>query len=272
MPPERRYRPSRTADGALVGTFFFVFAMVFALLWLSASLVPVLVIVTVYFARTFALRAAHASAVQQNQAAVNLLNAGRIEEAARMFDHLTRTERNTPAHAVYVFNRAVAFMLQGRPRRAYSLFNAVLRSHAFHFGFSHTYLPLLHIEIGTCLALFGEIEEARRHREEAAKLLSDHELGRLVFLDVLILTREGHLRPAAELAGQRWREAEALLRTPTLKALRLCHAYALARSGSRGTSAFNALVQGVRPSEPGDFDWIGVEWPEFRSFLRELAL
>lgn len=272
MPPERRYRPSRAVDGSVVGTFFFVFGTVFALLWLSASILPVFLLVTAYFARTFVQRASHAQAVQQNQTAVNLLNAGRIDEAAAMFDRLTHTERNTPAHAVYVFNRAVAFMLQGRPRRAYSLFNAVLRSHAFHFGFSHMYLPLLYVEIATCLALMGEVGEARRHRDEAAKLLQEQEFGRLVFLDALLLVRQGHFAAASELASTRWREAESLLRVPTLKALRLIHAYALMQMRQRSTAQFNALLGGVRPANPRDFDWIGAEWGEFRAFLSENGL
>lgn len=272
MPPERHYRPNRTLDGTFVSTFFFVFASVFALLWLSASLVPVFLLVTIYFARTFVQRASHSAAVQQNQAAVNLLNAGRIDEAAVIFDELTRSERNTPAHAVYVFNRAVAYMLQGRPARAYSLFNAVLRSHSFHFGFSNSYLPLLYVEVATCLALMGELVAARGHRDSATKSLQEQERGRLVFLDALILTRQGHYGAAAEFASKRYREAEALLRVPTCKALRLVHAFALAKDGKQRTSEFRSLLDGVRPSRAGEFDWIAADWPEFGAFLKKLSL
>lgn len=272
MPPERFYRPTRTVDGSIAGTFLFVFATVFALLWLSASIVPVFILVTAYLARTFVQRASYSAAVQQNQTAVSLLNAGRIDEAAEIFDRLARSERNTPGHAVYVFNRAVAYMLQGRPRRAYSLFNAVLRSHAFHFGFSHNYLPLLYVEVATCLALMGEMADARRTRDDAARALQDHEFGRLVFLDAVLLAREGHDAAVCELATTRYHEAESLLRVPTLKALRLVHAFALARSGSRSSSRFNTLIQGVRPARRGEFAWIGAEWPEFRAFLADVGL
>lgn len=272
MPPEKFYRPNRTVDGSIVGTFFFVFATVFALLWLSASIVPVFLIMTAYFARTFVQRATHSAAVQQNQAAVNLLNAGRVNEAAQIFDQLSRSEQNTPAHAVYVFNRAVAYTLQGRPKRAYSLFNAILRSHAFHFGFSAGYLPLLYIEVGTCLALMGDLSAARRHRDEAAKAMQAQDAGRLVFLDVLLLVREGEYVAASELATTRYREAESTLRVPTLKALRLVHAFALAKMGHRGSARFNTLVQGVRPARRGEFGWVGAEWLPFRAFLAEVGL
>lgn len=259
-------------DGTIVSTFFFVFASVFALLWLSASLVPVFVLVTIYFARTFVQRASHAAAVQQNQTAVNLLNGGRIDEAAAIFDQLTRSERNTPAHAVYVFNRAVAYMLQGRPRRAYSLFNAVLRSHAFHFGFSNSYLPLLYVEVATCLALMGELVAARGHRDAAMSSLQEQERGRLVFLDALLLSRMGNYSAAAELAGSRYREAEALLRVPTCKGLRLVHAFALAQDGRTHTSEFRNLLDAVRPARPGEFAWIAANWPEFAAFLARNSL
>ena len=271
MPPERRYQPTHIVEGTLAGTFVFVFATVFALLWLSASIVPVFLLVTAYIARTFIRRASYAAAIQRNQTAVNLLNSGRVDEAAAIFDDLTRTERGTPAHAVYVFNRAVAYMLQGRPRRAYSLFNAILRSHAFHFG-SQVYLPLLHVEVATCLALMGELNAARAQRDMAAHSLRDHEKGRLVFVDCLLYARSGRWGELAHLADARYREAESLLRVPTLKALRVLHAMALERMGQHRSSQFSHLVDGLRPTRRDEFTWFAADWPELRAFLEAARL
>lgn len=272
MPPERRYRPRRSLDTSVLGAFFFVFGTVFALLWFSASLLPVFLLVTAYFARTFFRRASYAGAVRQNQEAVNLLNSGRVEEAAAIFDRLTESERQTPAHAVYVFNRAVAFMLQGRPRRAYSLFNAVLQSRAFYHGFSNSYLPLLHIEMATCLALVDDVREAHSHRDHANNALQEGERGRIVFLNALLLVRSGDFVAADDLIRRRWRQAESLLRVPTLKGLRLLHAFALRQLGRQRSPEFAALVHGVHPCRRGDFQWICAEWPEFKAFLEEQQL
>ena len=269
MPPERRYVPRRPVGGGALGSFFLFFSAAFALIWFSASVMPILILMTAYFARAFVLRASHANAVQKNQHAVNLLNAGRVDEASALFDQLTESERSTPAHAVYVFNRAVAFVLQGRPRRAYSLFNAVRRSRAFTFGFSSSYLPLLHVEMGTCLALMGDLEEARRHQVRARKSIGEPHFGRLVFLEVLLLVREGRHAEAIQTARHRWRQAESVLRVPTLKGLRLLHAFALRRLGEHNGREFRSMLDGIRPSQPGEFDWIAAEWPEFRAFLRE---
>jgi tetratricopeptide (TPR) repeat protein len=271
MPPEAQYNPSRSFGGGVLTTFFVFFGAAFALIWFSASVMPILLLMTGYFARAFVMRAAHANAVQKNQSAVNLLNAGRVDEAAALFDQLTSSERRSPAHAVYVFNRAVAFVLQGRPRRAFSLFNAVRKSRAFTFGFSSSYLPLLHVELGTCLALIGELEEARRHRDRALKMLDGPHRGRLVFFEALLLVREGRLPEADHLIRRRWHDAEAVLRVPTLRGLRVIHAFVLRRlNGSR--SEARAVLERLRPHRPGEFDWIAAEWPEFRAFLREERL
>ncbi len=248
-----------------------MFGTVFAMLWFTTSMWPVFLLVAIYFARTFFNRASHGSAVRQNQNAVNLLNAGHVEEAAQIFDRLTHTERNTSAHAVYVFNRAVAYVLQGRPRRAYSLFNAVQKSRAFSFGFSNMYLPLLYVEMGTCLALLGHLEQAHQYRQQAYQKLKKEEHGRIMFLDALLLARGGQFGAVVQSLRGRDQEAEAMLRVPTRRALRAIHAYALRRLGEQDSTRFRTLVEGAR-SRRGEYDWVGAEWPEFRRFLREQGL
>ena len=171
-----------------------------------------------------------------------------------------------------MFNRAVTFVLQGRPRRAFSLFNAVRESRAFTFGFSSSYLPLLHVELGTCLALMGDVGEARRHRNLAVKTIDERHAGRLVFLEALLLSREGRFQEVDQLILQRWHEAEAVLRVPTMKGLRLLHGFAYHKLGREKSSDFARIVNGVRPSNPGEFDWIAAEWPEFQAFLRDQRL
>lgn len=271
MPPEDQYRPRNNHASSVLGAFFFVFGTVFAMLWFTTSMWPVFLLVAVYFARTFFNRASHGSAVRQNQNAVNLLNAGHVEEAAQIFDRLTRTERRTSAHAVYVFNRAVAYVLQGRPRRAYSLFNAVQKSRAFSFGFSNMYLPLLYVEMGTCLALLGHLEQAHRYRQEAYQSLDSDERGRVMFLDAVLFARGGQSGAVVQSLHGRDQEAEAMLRVPTRRALRVVEAFALRRLGEGGSSRFRTLVEGAR-SRPGEYRWVGAEWPEFRDFLREQGL
>lgn len=272
MPPEARYRPRSSYRGSVIGTFFFVFGTVFAALWFTTSLWPAFVLLGVFFGRSFFQRAAHTTAVQRNQTAVNLLNAGRVDEAGRIFEDLSDSERNTAAHPVYVFNRAVAYVLQGRPRRAYSLFNAVDRSGAFTFGFASSYLPLLYIEIGTCLALMGQLEAAREFRHRISKSLDRGDWGRVVFLDALLLVRTGDHEAAQGYIREHWRAAEGMLRVPTMKALRLIHAFSLARLGREPTPEFRSLVEGVRPCRSGEFDWIGAEWPEMLAFLQGQGL
>ena len=267
MPPERRYHP-RPARGSVMGTFFIVFGTVFAALWFTTSMWPALVLLSFHFGRVFLFRASHASAVQRNQNAVNLLNAGRIDEAAEIFDDLARAERRTAAHPVYVFNRAVAYVLQGRARRAFSLFNAVERSRAFVTEPGRTYLPLLYIELGTCLALLGQLEQAQHYRALAHRTLDPADRGHpAIFLDALVLVRSGQLVEADAYIRGHWRTAEGTLRVPTMRALRVVSAFTIAGLASSRAPDVRGLLNGVRPCRRGEFDWVGAHWPELLAFL-----
>lgn len=261
MPPEQFYRPIRTVGGVVTSAFVTA-SIFFACFVISSSLLPVAVLAGFMFARVASHRVAYSAAVEHNQSAVNLLNAGRIDEAAMIFEQLTKSERRTPAHAVYVFNRAVAFMLQGRPRRAYSLFNAVLRSRAFHVHGTRAYLPLLHLEIGTCLALMGELEASRRQRDIAAGMLKHGEFGRLTFLDAMLLCSAGEYAATVELVESQAHLAEEQLRRPTMKAARLVHAYATLKLGYREEA--NRLVRELA-IERGELNWFVAAWPELRA-------
>jgi len=273
LPPESRYRPrtSGTVSSA-ASTFFFVFVVALAVLWFTASLWPLFLIVVTFFARAFFQRSSQLAAVQENQRAVNLLNAGRVDEAAHIFEELTRTEVNSSAHPVYVFNRGVAYMIQGRLKRAYSLFNAVRHSRHFTTGQAASYEPLLYVEMATCLALLGWIDEAADHREAAAARLDRDEVARLAFVDAVIALRVRRPEQAVAVARSNWRSAEALLRVPSRKALRLIYAFALETTSGGASAEFRSLVEGVRPCRPGEFDWVGAEWPAFRAFLARHGL
>ena len=93
----------------------------------------------------------------------------------------------------------------------------------------------------------------------------------LLAIETLVATREGEFAQAAEHAGMRWSEAEALLPATSMRLLRVLRAFALVNAGLGETATREAsdLLIGARPSRLGEFDYIAQNWPAFRAFLVE---
>lgn len=268
MPPESNYRPKRRSGSLNLVTSFSVFFMAtIGLLYFSSSIVPIFILMGFLFTSSLYHRHAQLQAVEDNQSAVLLLNSGDVEEAAQMFERLTETERHTRAHPIYVFNRAVAYMLQGRLKRAFSLFNAVKHSRHFHVGAGRGYLPLMYIEMASCLALMGHLQEARDHLGRARKGLGGPDLARTAFPEAVIGLRAGRPNDVIQRLSQQWRAAEDLLRVPTMRALRLLLAFAYEQDGAEPAHV-DRLLSAIEHPRPGEFDWACRDWPELREFVR----
>jgi tetratricopeptide (TPR) repeat protein len=268
MPPETNYRPKRRSGGFNVLTSFTIFFVAtIGLLYFSSSIVPIFLFFGVLFTSSLYHRHSQMQAVEDNQSAVLLLNAGDVDEAAEVFERLTESERHTRAHPVYVFNRAVAYMLQGRLKRAFSLFNAVKHSRHFHFGAGRGYLPLMYIEMASCLALMGHLDDARDYLRKARKGLQGNDLARLAFPETVIGLRSGRPGDTIQRLSEIWRTTEDLLRVPTMRALRLLLAYAYHLDGAEPAHV-RRLLDAIDDPRPGEFGWVVAEWPELREFVR----
>ena len=264
MPVESYYRPrpiGRATGGLLFLTMMFTGFVFGAPAWLLAG------IVCFYVVALGATREG-AEAIAKNQQAIDLLNNGNVHDAAREFDRLARTETKQAAHAVYVFNRAVAYMLEGRLQKAMSLLNAVDHSRAFDRGPNRAYGPYLYAEMATCLALMGLIPEAKAEREKAFRALNPEELHRLVLVDAIVALRQGDPRSALQIMDQYWDQAYENLRPPSFRGLMLMRAFALKQLGQT-SSAYEGLLRATRSSRPGEFDYLGVDWPLMKRFLMQ---
>lgn len=263
LPTEKHYRPRRTRR--IGGGFFFVLAMMTAFMfsapaWMLAGMVCTYVI---FLGAT----REGAAAVSKNQNAIELLNSGNLHDAAREFEQLSRTEVKQSAHAVYVFNRAVTYMLEARLKKAMSLFNAVYHSRTFDRGPNGGYEPYLHAEMATCLGLMGMTNEAKTHREYAKRTLHASEQFRMVFADSVIALRRRDPKAALWVMDQNWDTAFEQLRPPSFRGLMVLRAFALYLDGDTG-SQYEGLVRATKPTRPGEFDYLGIQWPEMRKFLK----
>src|SRR5690606_2557643 len=126
MPAEDHLRPRRHSLWETVPLFVGTSLLTVVFLGMFApSFFVVMALFTVVFAAFWTARRRQVWAVDANMQAIKLLNAGHVREAGEKFEELARTEQRTWGHAVFVFNRGVAHMLEGRLQRAFSIFNAV---------------------------------------------------------------------------------------------------------------------------------------------------
>ena len=271
MPPEDHLRPGR------LNMFWVVFLLILTSLTVALVLpfvAPVLspvswMISLAVLTGTVVARRGSTKADEVNQRANNLLSAGEVDTAAAMFDDLARRRRYTYGHVVFVYNSAVAALLQGRHQRALSIFNAVEASGQMRKRFLRHHEPNLYIEMGCCLALTGRLSEAQGYLRRASHLLPPPEDGPLLFLEMVIAVRGGDFAAADARITEQWRRAEGAMRGPTIRTLRLIHALALQGLGQAGTDQFRTLIAGAHPAKQADFRWATVQWPEFDEFVRQ---
>jgi len=274
MPAEDHLRPRRHSLWETVPLFVGTSLLTVVILgWWAPSIVLLMSMMFMIFMGLWTVRRRQVRAVDENMRAIKLLNDGRVEEAGEVFETLARSEQRSWGHAVFVFNRGVAHMLEGRLRRAFSLFNAVYYSRAFRWGAHRGYEPLLLIEMGTCASLLGWGREAEEYRDKARKLLPKEEFPRLLILEAMIEARRGRHAEVIRMIRDQWTLAEHVVRPPTLRSLRVIMAFAMERQGLSNTEDFALLMDAARPErfDPtgrfNEYDYLGTEWPEIRDFL-----
>lgn len=79
--------------------------------------------------------------------------------------------------------------------------------------------------------------------------------------------RAGRFDDAVRLLDERWASCEGALTGGTLRPLRVLRGFAIASSNPRNAGLAEVALATSRPSFPGEYDFLGVEWPELAAFL-----
>ena len=267
VPAEDWLRPKKRRLGGAILIFFASASFTFFVLNIfSPSLIILGVLgVVVLISR---IRVEDARAVGAKQHAIALLNDGRVDEASQAFSQLAQTYQKASGHAVYVFNTGVAYMLQGKLRRAFAIFNGVLISRRFAHGAHGNHEALLLAEMATCAALLGWLDDARKYRDRAVKRLRGDEVARIAVVDAVIALRRGDSRTALEVIRRNGPTAESILRQPSIRALMVMRAFALEQLQQHAEA--DDSIRSLLPLRRGEFDWLGAEWPEMKRFIAQL--
>ncbi|MBE7465268.1 MAG: hypothetical protein HS116_17455 [Planctomycetes bacterium] len=215
--------------------------------------------------------------LERHNAAVGLLNAGRIEEALAELQRLEPESQKHPlGHATCLANLSAGYLRKGDPDRAMELAFA-----------GHELLPgkpkneqqkqvaaLLRTRLAHLHALLNVPESAHAWRERAAEAVTPNNRHMLFETDIVLKLRAGQDAAALEQLAQDWTGAETQLYVAQLKPLRVLWAFALSRQapGAERDARIADLLAGARPMRAGELAYMGARWPEFEAFLREQGL
>ena len=84
--------------------------------------------------------------------------------------------------------------------------------------------------------------------------------------------RAGKHEDAARQLDEHWAEYEAMSDGAVLRPLRIVRAFAIAASGPRSAGIADTMIALSRPVYPGEYDFLGVAWPEMAAFLASHGL
>ncbi len=204
--------------------------------------------------------------VRANEEAVATLNAGDVQGAAKLFDGLATEARGVPiVHALLVFNRGATAMRLGDIDRAIELTQRAVQS-GWIADASLNLASLAGSNMGTCLAIKGDLDAAERWQREAHAAVAPSKRGSLLVLDALIACRRGRYVEAIAQVERDWALAEGGLNAAQLRGVRLLRAFALEQTGGEADE-IASLIAGAKPFRTGEQDYLAGSWPEFRAFL-----
>ncbi|MCY3018973.1 MAG: hypothetical protein NTW87_08095 [Planctomycetota bacterium] len=208
--------------------------------------------------------------VQRNRDANALLDAGDLASAISLYDQLLKEcPRNFMSINVLVYDRALALFRQGRQDEALEAFKDLtarkLRRNEAMLA------PLVHFQLALCYALNGELVAAEEHHTRAHEMGSVQVAGFLTLVVTVIGLRQGRHQAVLKDLGQEWARVEGMLGVHLARVLRLLSAFGHSQLPDAQAHAehIQQMLAGVRPFRPGEFDYLVINWPEFRAFLVE---
>jgi tetratricopeptide (TPR) repeat protein len=206
-----------------------------------------------------------------NEDAVRLIDAGELASASRLLDEaLNACDPSYACRGIWEFNRGLAHMRQGHLDIAIASFEAALRNKGVLVG-AEQFLTRLRCQLAIAHAIHGEFTAAEQAEARAHDRAAPDMNGALLFMHILIGVRAGRYATMVKDAADEWPKAEGCLDVHQYKIMRLLLAFGHSQLPDAPAHAqhIQQMLAGVHPFRPGEFDYLVVNWPEFRAFLVE---
>jgi hypothetical protein len=129
------------------------------------------------------------------------------------------------------------------------------------------------IQLGMTNALLGELEAADAWAGEARGRLrktKDDRLGTaslLCLVDAVIALRRGRRSDALKLLESNWLMLREVLSANQMRVVEIVRSFAESSAGLREYNAVSDRLVRIEPVLPGEFAYLGVAWPEMKTFL-----
>lgn len=266
----------RRKDGreALVGTIAMV--VFCAVLILGLGVDPLVAAVATAMAAVvpfMALRSIRLTAARRyqpaNQEGLLALGRGELDRAARLFQPFTRKRGTSPAvRRAARYNLAFTLAQRGDLDRAIEL-HAVNEQGALAGDLKKHSA----VQLALCLGLVGELDVAAAWIREAESRAGKAAPPLLTMARAVVSCRRGDALSAAKNLADEWPQLEGQLTAAQLRPVQVLRAFAIhAAEGPRGAGRADKLLAAAEPRFPGEYRWLGVEWPEMQTFLRAHGL
>lgn len=89
----------------------------------------------------------------------------------------------------------------------------------------------------------------------------------LVLAEATIAARSGDHQGAVKLLDGRWLELRYALNADTMRTVEVVRAFAEAQAGVRAANVVGERLVRIEPITKGEFAFLGVEWPEMKTFM-----
>jgi tetratricopeptide (TPR) repeat protein len=121
--------------------------------------------------------------------------------------------------------------------------------------------PLMASDLALAHALLGELDKAKTWLDKADTT------GTSALARAVVECRTDKAADAARSLDDNWADYESVLTGSALRPLRVVRAFAQAQTDVRNAGMASAPLATIRPSYPGEYDFLGVAWPEMATFL-----
>lgn len=198
----------------------------------------------------------------ENAAGVALIDRGLYTQAAAHFEGLLERYRRKGLRATARHNLATARLQLGELDRAIELYASVAADPSANRWHANVWNELA----STC-ALAGRLGEAAAWLAKVETVPNVNPFS-LVWPRALLAARGSEPGELARTLETRWRELEGNLTAVHMRRLLLLRAFAVATAeGPRGTASAEPLLARLRPTTPGELDWMLGRWPELAAFV-----